>query len=161
MMMMMMLMLAMVMVMVIIMSIHPRSSPTRSLSISTNLDPVHRGANLDFDCWTHLDFHCGAKLDFHHESNLDIIAEQFWISNIKREMYLCQIVKQMHAPKLSHARFTLCKILLHIVNGHSSSCPKSGLSRRHQKIWFLDKASLYIIPISSQQRSQPRRAGFV
>ena len=134
-----MVMVIMVMMMVINMSICSRPSPTRSLSISTNLDPVHRGKNLDFDCWTHLDFHRGAKLDFHHESNLDFIAEQYWIFNIKCVMYLCQIVKQMHAPKLSHATFTLCKILLHIVNGHSSSCQKSVLSRRHQKIWFWTK----------------------
>jgi len=138
----------------------PRLSPTLSLSITTNLDPVHRGANLDLNCGIHLDFHCGANLDFCRESNLDFIAEQIWISiveqiwisNIKCVMYLCQIVLQMHAPKHSHAAFTLCKILLHFVNGHDSSCSKSGLSHGDQKkygFWTRHLCILYQSLVSS------------
>lgn len=116
----------------------PRPSPTRSLSISTNLDPVHRGANLDFDCWTRLD--CGEKLDFHHESSLDFIAEQYWIFNMKCVMYLCQIVKQMHArsshmPR-SHCAKCFCKMSTDIaVHARNPVCPadtrKYGFWTRH------------------------------
>jgi len=87
--------------------------------------------------------------------------EQIWIFNIKCAMYLCQIVLQIHAPKLSHVSFICVKYFCTLstdiaVHAQNPVCPADT-----RKIWFMDKASLYIIPISSQQRSQPRRAGFV
>jgi len=49
-----------------------------------------------------------------------------------------------------------CTLLTNIaVHARNPVCPAET-----RKIWFLDKESLYIIPISSQQRSKPRRARF-
>ena len=89
---------------------------------------------------TRLDFHPGAKLDFHHESNLDFIAEKYWIFNMKCVMYLCQIVKQMHArsshmPR-SHCAKCFCKMSTDIaVHARNPVCPadtrKYGFWTRH------------------------------
>jgi len=67
----------------------------------------------------------------------------------------------MHAPKLSHAAFICAKYFFTFstdiaVHAQNPICPADT-----RKIWCVDKASLYIIPISSQQRSQPRKGGFV
>ena len=49
-----------------------------------------------------------------------------------------------------------CTLLTNIaVHARNPVCPAET-----RKICFLDKESLYIIPISSQQRSKPRRARF-
>ena len=72
----------------------------------------------------------------------------------------------MHAPKLSYATFTLCTIFLHIVNGQSSSCPKSSLSHGHQKkygFWTRHLCILYqslVSNVASRGEQDLRRTHF-
>ena len=106
-------------------------SSARATSISPNLDPVLRGANLDFivnqvwiSAWNKFVFNC--------EANLDFIGNQVFV-------------------------FTLFKILLNIVNV-SKRNPVCFLEARENLVF--GSVSLYIKPISSQQCSQSRKAGF-
>ena len=111
-----------IMLTVIIMSILPRPSPTLSLSISKDLDPIHRGANLDLNCWIHQDFRC--------EANMDFIVEQIWVFQYKCVCAkLCCKCMPQFGPKL----LQLFKICWQISSGKSNSCPKSSLSHRPKK----------------------------
>ena len=83
-------------------------SSARAASISPNLDPVLRGANLDF-CVNQVWISAWNKFVFNCEANLNFIGNQVFL-------------------------FTLFKILLNIVNVSKRNPVPSW---RPEKIWFL------------------------
>lgn len=93
-------------------------------------------------------------------------VNQIWISSLSKFGFSIQNVFVPNCVANACPKALVCHV--HIVHNIFAHCqwtkqlmPKiQFVPRTPEKIWLLDKASLYIIPISSQQRSQPRRAGF-
>jgi len=93
-------------------------------------------------------------------------VNQIWISSLSKFGFSIQNVFVPNCVANACPKALVCHV--HIVHNIFAHCqwtkqlmPKiQFVPRTPEKIWLLDKASLYIIPISSQQRSQPRGAGF-